>query len=208
MTGHLCRGAAFLLMAMPFVLSAQAAGSAASGAAPEAQPGDRIVLKIWNEPEMSDTFTISQHGEVTLPRLGPQSVRGIEIYELEDSLRTAFTSFLRNPSVEVEVLRRISVLGAVQEPGIYLVDLTMNIPDVVARAGGPTDTGDRNRITLQRGSERFEFSGGSQQEMMAMPLYSGDQIIVGQRNFIARNPWAAVSTAFGLVTLLLQLGII
>lgn len=207
---------------LPFALGAQivpvpertaprevaGAGSGPLYGAPEAQPGDRVVLKIWNEPEMSDTFTVAQSGYVTLPRLGPTRVQGIEINALEDSLRASYMSYLRNPAVQIVVLRRISVLGEVRQPGIYLADLTMGLPDVIARAGGPTDAGDPNRITIVRGPERIEYNRARQSETFVAQLHSGDQVYVRSRNFFVRNPWASISTAIGLISFLSQLGLL
>lgn len=195
------------------MLSVRAEGQTAAAAestsddSARARPGDRVVLKIWNEPEMSDTFVVAQSGNVILPRLGSTRIDGIPIYELEDSLRTLFATYLRNPSVEVVMLRRISVLGEVREPGIYLADLTMGLPELIARAGGPTENGDARRVTVLRGTERLEFSGRRQMDLFAAELHSGDQVIVSRKNFLVRNPWAAVSTAFTLVTLIRQLGL-
>jgi hypothetical protein len=173
---------------------------------PAARPGDRVVLKIWNEPEMSDTFTVSHSGSVILPRLGAVQVDDVPIVQLEDSLRSALGAFLRNPSVEVVVLRRISVLGEVRVPGIYLADLTMGLPEMIARAGGPTEIANTKRITVVRGAERLEFRGNSEEAIFVAELHSGDQVIVGRRNFFLRNPWAAASTALTVITLISQLG--
>jgi protein involved in polysaccharide export with SLBB domain len=175
---------------------------AESAPTPAAKPGDRVVLKIWNEPEMSDTFTVAQSGNVILPRLGSVKVDGVAIVELEDSLRRAYTTYLRNPSVEVIVLRRISVLGEVRSPGIYLADLTMGLPEVIARAGGPTEIANERRVTVVRNGERIEFRGAVEEQIFVAELFSGDQVIVGRKSFLARNPWAAASTAITLVTLL------
>jgi polysaccharide biosynthesis/export protein len=177
-----------------------------AGGEPEARPGDRVILKIWNEPEMSDTFTVAQNGHVILPRLGSTPVEGIPIELLQDSIRAAYAEFLLNPSVEIVVRRRLSVLGEVAEPGIYWADLTMGLPDVIALAGGPTEAADPNRISILRGSERFEFRRQDQRQMFAAELHSGDQITVRPKNFLVRNPWAAVSTVFTMITLIRQLG--
>jgi polysaccharide biosynthesis/export protein len=207
--------AAMLVLLLPAPGQAQAgaggAGRVANGGgrpiAPEAEarPGDRVVLKIWNEPEMSDTFTVAQNGSVILPRLGSVPVQGVPIVELEDSLRRAYTAYLRNPSVEVAVLRRISVLGEVRNPGVYLADLTMGLPEVIARAGGPTENANMGRITVVRGSERFRFRGNRQEAMFAAQLLSGDQVIVERRNFLARNALATISTAVTVIALMVQL---
>jgi polysaccharide biosynthesis/export protein len=174
-----------------------------NGPAAVVQPGDGISLRIWNEPEMSGTFTVAQDGHVILPRLGSTRVEGIEIVELQKSLRESYGAFLRNPSVDVVVLRRISVLGEVRQPGIYLADLTMGIPELIAMSGGPTETGDPNRVLLIRDSQRIEFDRRRQGQMFVAELYSGDQIYVPQRNFFVRNGVTLASAALAILTTLL-----
>lgn len=169
------------------------------------RPGDRIALRIWNEPEMSDTFNISEAGEVILPRLGSVYVIDQEVVALQDSLRRAYSVYLRNPSVEVVVLRRIGIQGEVREPGIYLADLTMALPDMIAMAGGITEAGNPNRIVVLRGTQRLHYGRKNQGEFLVAGLQSGDQVIVGQRSFLARNPVAALSIATTVVTVFLPM---
>jgi polysaccharide biosynthesis/export protein VpsN len=195
------RTAALLLALLPAALPAQnadAGGAARVAAEPTIRPGDRVLLRIWNEPAMSDTFTVARTGEVTLPRLGAIQVEGRRILALQDSLRTAYSVYLRNPSVEVTVLRRVSVLGEVKQPGLYLADLTMSLPEVIARAGGPTEAGNPDHVTVLRGTERLTFGRGDRERLLVAQLESGDQVVVGRRSFLARNSWAVVTTAMTL----------
>lgn len=148
---------------------------------------------------MSDTFTVTETGEVTLPRLGVVPVTDREIATLQDSLRSAYAEFLRNPSVEVRILRRVAAVGEVKQPGIYWIDLTMNVPDLIARAGGFTEAGDPNEIWLVRGPERIRFTRAMGERLMSAELRSGDQVLVGQRGFFARNPLAAISSAITII---------
>lgn len=172
---------------------------------PRAQPGDRVVIEIWNEPEMSDTFAINQDGNVALPRLGIRQVGQQPIEEIESSLRTDFSEFLRNPSVQVAVLRRISVLGEVRQPGVYLADLTMGVRELIAMAGGATDPGGIGRVTIIRNGAPIDLNG--RDEVFLATLRSGDQVIVRQRNLLLRNPLTAASTLFTAITLLRQFGL-
>src|SRR5690606_6598178 len=133
--------------------------SGASGPPARVHPGDRIALKIFEEEEMSDTFNVAGNGEAILPKLGAVPVAGADVAQLQDSLRTAYARYLRSPAVEVTVLRRVGIHGEVNEPGLYLVDLTMTLRDLVAEAGGITETGDAKKISIDRGDQRLHFAG-------------------------------------------------
>lgn len=192
-----------VLAALPAGLAAQRGGDTAearpagSGAFP--RPGDRIALRIWNEPEMSDTFNISERGEAILPRLGAVHVASLPLGRLQDSLRRAYAVYLRNPSVEIAVLRRIAVQGEVRQPGIYLADLTIGLPEIIARAGGFTEAGNPRNIVIVRDGRRIRYGRETSNSLLAAELQSGDQIFVRPRSALARNPMAWIGGAIGLV---------
>lgn len=173
--------------------------SEGSAADAPVRPGDQVVLEIWNEEAMSDTFAVAERGELILPKLGAMSVQGRGVGELQDSVRSAYSRYLRNPSVRITVLRRIGVSGAVREPGVFLVDLTNTLPDVITRAGGLVESANPNNIVIQRGEERLRFRADDRRIFVGAELRSGDQIFVGHRNFIQRNPLAVITTAIPLL---------
>lgn len=171
----------------------------ALGAAAMPRPGDRVELKIWNEPEMNGSFLISETGEVILPRLGSVQVANLPVGALQDSLRKAYAVYLRNPSVEVVVLRRIGVLGEVRQPGIYLADLTVGLPEIIARAGGYTEAGNPRNIVIVRDGQRIRYGRDGDSEISVAELQSGDQVLVRSRSALARNPIAWIGGALGII---------
>jgi polysaccharide export outer membrane protein len=191
------------LAALPAGLAAQRGGDTAAapatGTAAMPRPGDRIALKIWNEPEMSDTFNISERGEAILPKLGAMQVTALPLAALQDSLRRAYAVYLRNPSVEIAVLRRVSVQGEVRQPGIYLADLTMGLPEIIARAGGYTEAGNPRNVVILREGRRIRYGREGGDGLIASELQSGDQIFVRPRSALARNPMVWIGGAMGLV---------
>ena len=79
-------------------------------------------LRIWREPDLPGDFAVNESGIVVLPKLGPRRV----VAENPDSLKAwvvcSYANFLRNPSIEVLLVRRIQVLGAVKNPVLYPVE--------------------------------------------------------------------------------------
>lgn len=155
---------------------------------------------------MSGDFAVDEGGRVTLPKLGTQTVVGQSASSLRERLIEAYREYLRNPSIEISILKRVNVLGAVKNPGLFPVDPTMTIADVVALAGGATSDGDRRRIELLRDNSRLDVSLSDQTRIADVPLRSGDQIFVPERSWISRNPTviaASLSAAASLVIALL-----
>src|SRR2546423_10596685 len=77
-------------------------------------PGDIVKLRIWREPDLSGEFPVDENGIVTFPKIGALDVLKESPESLKETLLAKYDAFLRNPSVEVTLLRRINVLGAVQ----------------------------------------------------------------------------------------------
>ena len=112
--------------------------------------GDLIRLRIWREEDLSGEFQVNAGGLVVFPRLGDYQVAGETSQSLAKRLSEDYRRYLRNPSIEITVLRRINVLGAVSRPGLYNVDPTVTVADALALAGGVTSIGNQDNIRIIR----------------------------------------------------------
>jgi protein involved in polysaccharide export with SLBB domain len=180
--------------------TAPAAAPLDSGGDALIHPGDQVNVRIFREPELSGDFQVTESGEVVLPRLGRLSVSGMSVGALQDTLLSSYSQFLRNPSISVNVLRRVGIHGEVRRPDLYMLDLTVTLRDAIARAGGVTEAGNPRTIVIVRGEERIAVGGGEDARFLTADLRSGDQILVGRRTWMALNPAVAVTTATGLVS--------
>lgn len=153
------------------------------------RPGDALRLRIWREPDLSGDFPIDENGVATLPRLGPVDVTGIQIDSLKARLIHDYAVYLNNPSIEVIPLRRVSVLGAVRTPGLYPVDPTMRVSDVLALAGGAAPDGKIDKLELRRNGHRVEADLSLGSSIAHSPIQSGDELYVPQKSWLSRNPW-------------------
>lgn len=180
-----------VLLGAPTGASAQAAGPAAEGrdfyADKPLRPGDVVRLRIWREPEMSGDFPVDEDGMVVLPRIGRMQVVDGSAQTLEDRLIRAYEKYLQHTSIDVILLRRVQVLGAVRNPGLYPVDATMTVSDALALAGGATGHGDPDRIELIRRGERMDTRLSANTRIAESPIQSGDQLYIPERNWFSRH---------------------
>lgn len=151
------------------------------------RPGDVVKLRIWQEPELSGEFTVDEDGLIVVPKLGPVQAGGVARADLRERLVAGFSVYLVHTSIEVTVLRRIQVLGAVRNPGLYPVDATMTIADVLALAGGTGPDGRLKRVELIRAGERLAVRLTGAERVGDTPIRSGDQLFVPQRGWMDRN---------------------
>jgi polysaccharide export outer membrane protein len=165
------------------------------------QPGDMVRLRIWREPEMSGDYRVDESGMVVFPRIGALAVGRLSTDSLRSLLVSIYSAQLRDPSIEVTVLRRVNVLGAVRNPGLYHVDPTMTVADVMAMAGGVNGDGNPNRVELIRQGQRVSVRLSQQSLVAESPIRSGDQLWIPQRSWLARNATvvAAAVTATALI---------
>jgi polysaccharide export outer membrane protein len=146
-----------------------------------------VRLKIWREPELSGDFQVDEQGSVVFPKLGPMRVSQLSADSLKSMLIQSYTTYLRDPSIEVTLLRRVNVLGAVRSPGLYQVDQTETIADVLAQAGGATSDGKPDQVELRRAGSTTGIKLQRNTQLFSSGLQSGDQIWVPQRSWFARN---------------------
>ncbi|MFL5580974.1 MAG: polysaccharide biosynthesis/export family protein [Gemmatimonadaceae bacterium] len=195
----LAGGVLLLLLAKPAaaqVTPQSSTEAARRAAAAHVAPGDRLVLKIAREKELSDSLIlVNEQGEATFPKLGVVPVSRFEIASLRDSLRARYATYLRDPAVDVVVLRRVAVSGEVRKPDVLYVDVSATLRDAIARAGGLTPDGDPNKVSVIREGRSTRVRQWQSDETTAADLRSGDQIYVGAKPWIVRNAIGAVSTA-------------
>ncbi len=153
------------------------------------RPGDVLRMRIYFEPELSGEFPINELGLATLPRLGDQPVSTWHPDSIRPRLTRMYAEYLRDPVIEVTLLRRVAIYGAVLKPGLYPVDPTMTVQDALALAGGAAPDGKRNHVELLRGDERIDTDLTMGSTVEQLRLRSGDQLFVPQRSWLSRNTW-------------------
>lgn len=169
------------------------------------RPGDVIRLRIWREPDLSGEFMIDETGEVVLPKLGRMNVTGETARSLETRLVGGYAKFLTHSSIEVALLRRVQVMGAVRNPGLYPVDATMTVADALALAGGAIPTGDPNKVELVRDGKRQAGRLLGSTRIAQSEIRSGDQLYVPERSWLSRNTGVVASGVTAGVSLLIAI---
>lgn len=165
------------------------------------EPGDAIAVTFSREPEQNGTYTVDETSTVSLPFVGSWSVAGMSPAEVEAALRADYDTRLRNQTIDIRLLRRVRVLGSVQQPGLYQVDATMTIADVVAEAGGATPDGDVDSIEIRREGSSVRTEIGMSVGALTF-LESGDEVFVPQRGWLARNGVILLSATVSAVAII------
>lgn len=163
-----------------------------------AKPGDKVLLKIYREPELSGEFVVPEDGQVDFPKIGPVRVDRLPTDSLRALLIAQYSHSLRDPAIEVTVLRRVNVIGSVRNPGFYYADPTVTVKGSLALAGGVTPEGDKNRVDLLRDNKRTTIGLSNEASLADSPVQSGDQVSAPERSWFSRNTALVVSGVTGL----------
>ena len=161
------------------------------------RPGDVIRIRIYREPDLSGEFPVNRQGVVAFPRLGDVQILQWPADSIRPRITRAFAEFLREPVVEVTLLRRIAIYGFVIKPGLYPVDPTMTVQEALALAGGADPEGRKDRVELVRDNQRIVADLGLTTSLDQIRLQSGDQLVVPQISWWARNGRVVLPSVIG-----------
>ena len=126
-------------------------------------PDDLIQVTIYNIPEQEARGTprtvilrVSHQGAVVAPLVGEVNVKGKTIADVQQELSKRYMKYIRNPQVGVmvtEYRQRVSVMGAVQKPGVFELTGPKTVIDMLALAGGVTERAG-NQVHVYRQDEK------------------------------------------------------
>ena len=118
-------------------------------------PDDQLEI---SGPELTDATNkpvrINGEGNVQVPLAGSVHVAGLTVQQTEQELDKTLSKYIRNPQVVVNVVevrsQPVSVLGAVNSPGVHQVQGHKTVLEMLAAAGGiRQDAGYSIRVTRQ-----------------------------------------------------------
>ena len=119
-------------------------------------PGDVIDISVLEVEELSRfRARIPLRGIITLPLIGPLPAANRTAIELEEDIRQRLQQkYMHEPQVSVFVeeqkSQRISVVGAVNNGGVFTLSSRLRLADALALAGGLTSDADRVVYVIRR----------------------------------------------------------
>src|SRR6202165_4680767 len=146
-------------------------------------PGDRIIIKVFGEEDLSMDFRLNDTGRLNYPFIGELVVQGRTVTELEQLItRGLRDSYLRDPAVTVSIAeyRPFFLYGEEQKPGGIPYHPRLTVEPAIALGGGFTERASRSKIEVVRAGDpkqkavRVELSD---------PVFPGDVITVKQSFF-------------------------
>ena len=124
-------------------------------------PGDELVISLWGETQLRETYTISRDGKIYDEQVGLMNITGKSISEARQYLKDQYgriyatlnekkaTTFM---DVSLGGLRSINVnfVGQVKYPGVYPIHPFSTVITGLIQAGGVDTTGSLRAIQIKR----------------------------------------------------------
>ena len=105
-------------------------------------PNDLLEIRVFELPDLNLTVRVSEDGSITFSLLGRIEVAGYTAHGLEQKLATVLTEKYvpggAHVSVFIREYQKISVIGAVGQPGLYELVGPTTLLQAIAQAGGLT----------------------------------------------------------------------
>ena len=160
---------------------------AAQAPAGSIQPGDRVLLRVAGEPQLTDTFTVGEGPALELPTLGRVPLDGVTRDSIEPTLNAFLARYLNHPVIHAQVLLRLGILGEVARPGFYALPVGAVLEDLVMAGGGLTRDARLERAQLLRDDKillrdaDLTHAIGEGRTLDALAIRSGDALRVPRR---------------------------
>jgi polysaccharide biosynthesis/export protein len=118
----------------------QGAGNPADGGL-ALGPDDQIAIRILEAPEIVERpVRVDTNGFIELPLVGRLKAGGLTVAELHDVLVSKYKTFILEPEITVAVeefrSQPVSVIGAVNSPGVQQVRGRKTLVEMLSLAGG------------------------------------------------------------------------
>jgi polysaccharide export outer membrane protein len=136
-------------------------------------PEDVLTLEVLNVPELKETVRVENDGTIPVKLLGHVKAAGLSTAQLRANLESEWgKTYLEDPKVTVFIrefhAQPISVVGAVEKPGLYQLTGPRTLVEVLSMAGGPGARGGNAAgrflyVTRKGGFDDLQLAEGMEQ---------------------------------------------
>ena len=160
-------------------------------------PGDGVRITLLNvTDQVTGDYYIQQDGRLQLPLIDIIKTTNIDFSVIKQEIFNKYSELYKDPSLTIQPLIKINILGEVKNPGYYYVTDIEKMSGILALAGGVTGSAATDDIYIIRNNEEIHLNKSDVIEkgstVADLGLQSGDRI------FIPRSFWADAGQ-YGLI---------
>jgi polysaccharide export outer membrane protein len=145
--------------------------------------GDVVRLTVFDQDNITGSYTVDTTGHITVPLIGQVVARGLSVERLDEKVTARLkSSVLRDPDVTIEIAqyRPFFIMGEVTSAGQYSYIPNMTVETAIAIAGGFTPRAVKTKADISRKMDGKIYTSTVP---MNTPLRPGDTVNVRERWF-------------------------
>jgi polysaccharide biosynthesis/export protein len=149
---------------------------------------DQLKISVFQVETLTGEFKVDANGKIDYPLLGEVQAQGRTTEELRQTLAAGLSQkYLQSPNVQVAIKERaeqkVTVDGAVAQPGVYVVKGPTTLIQAVALARGTTQDSNPSRVYVFRTIQGKRVAGAFDLKMIRRaqaedPVIYGNDIVV------------------------------
>ena len=159
-------------------------------------PGDVLKVSVFKNPDLTLEVRVSEAGAIGFPLIGPVQVSNLTLPAAEKKIAQLLKDggFVQNAQVNIlvttEVSNQVSVLGQVNRPGRYPLELAGgHLSGILATAGGIAPTGSDSVIVSGiRNGKPFRHEVDTVQMSLSSDNHDDIALMGGDTVFVNRAP--------------------
>ncbi len=118
-------------------------------------PADELEIEIFQVEELSGVEKVNSRGFIRMPLIGNVQVAGLSPEQAEDLIAQLYeVDYLQDPQVNIDITdyasQQVTLMGAVEKPGIYPLKGHTTLLEALAMAGGTNRLADEEEIIVFR----------------------------------------------------------
>ena len=117
-------------------------------------PGDILEISVWQDERLNRRIIVPPDGVISYPLIGDINVKGLTVADLRKIITERLKDYIPDAIVTVMLIEinnlKAYVIGKVNRPGEYPIDLDTNVMQILAMAGGLTPFADSDKIIILR----------------------------------------------------------
>lgn len=117
-------------------------------------PGDVLEISVWKDAELSRNVVVPPDGIISFPLIEAINVINLTVADLQNVVTQKLSEFVADATVTVMLLEinslKAYVIGKVNSPGQFDINLETNVMQILAKAGGLTPFASGGNIKILR----------------------------------------------------------
>lgn len=117
-------------------------------------PGDVLEISVWKDEELSRKVVVPPDGTIAFPLIESIKVLNLTVAELKNIVAKELSAYIPDPTVTVILIEinslKAYVIGKVNNPGVFAINLETNVMQILAKAGGLNPFAAEGNINILR----------------------------------------------------------